>query len=308
MPADGAHPNLMRVLISGATGFIGSALAKFLKDAGHEVVALTRTPRAPGDVGWDPASGQIDAAGLENLDAAVHLAGESLSAGRWTPDRKRSMRASRVDGTRLLASALAGCARRPRVLVSASAIGIYGDRGDERVDEWSAPGKDFLSQLAVAWEAAAAPAENAGIRVVHPRFGLVLDPHGGALSALLPTARFGLGGPLGSGRQWWSWVTLDDTVSALATLIRDDRMRGPVNVVAPEAVPQKSFASALGRVLGRPAFLPMPGFALSLLLGEMANAMILAGQHVHPARLEASQFAFRDPELEPALRRILGRS
>jgi uncharacterized protein (TIGR01777 family) len=298
----------MRVLISGATGFIGSALAAHMKAAGHDVAALTRHPRSPQDIAWNPASGRIDAERLEGFDAVVHLAGESLANGRWSPARKQQLRASRVDATALLARTLAARARRPGVLISASAVGIYGDRGDQPLDESSPAGAGFLSDLAREWEAAAGPAEAAGIRVVHPRLGLVLDPAGGALEPLLPMARLGLGGPLGSGRQWWSWVTRDDVIRVLAFLIEDPRMSGPVNVVAPEAVRQREFARTLGRVLGRPAFLPAPAFALALMLGEMAGAMLLAGQHVHPARLDTAGFAFQDPALEPALRRLLGQS
>lgn len=298
----------MRVLISGASGFIGFALAARLEAAGREVIVLSRRARRPQDAVWDPSAGRIDARRIEGVDAVVHLAGEPLAAGRWTPARKRIMRASRVDGTMLLARTLAEFTHRPRVLVSVSAIGIYGNRGEEVLEDASPPGSDFLSELAVAWEAAAQPAEAAGIRVVHPRLGLVLGPNGGALEALLPTARLGFGGPLGSGRQWWSWITLDDAVSVLALAIDDDRMRGAVNVVTPAPVRQKEFAQALGRALGRPAFLPAPAFALSLLLGEMAEAMLLASQRVKPARLEAAGFRFRDPELEPALRRLLGRT
>ena len=298
----------MRVLISGATGFIGSALAAHLRAAGHDVTALTRHPRGPQDIAWEPASGRIDAERLEGFDAVVHLAGESLAKGRWSPARKQQMRASRVDATALLARTLAARARRPGVLISASAVGIYGDRGDQPLDESSSTGAGFLSDLARDWEAAAGPAEAAGIRVVHPRLGLVLDPAGGALEPLLPMARLGLGGPLGSGRQWWSWVTRDDVVRALAFLIEDPRMTGPVNVVAPGAVRQREFARMLGRVLHRPAFVPAPAFALALMLGEMADAMLLAGQHVHPARLSTAGFAFRDPALEPAFRRLLGPS
>jgi len=298
----------MRVLISGATGFIGSALAAHLRAAGHDVTALTRHPRGPQDIAWEPASGRIDAERLEGFDAVVHLAGESLAKGRWSPARKQQMRASRVDATALLARTLAARARRPGVLISASAVGIYGDRGDQPLDESSSTGAGFLSDLARDWEAAAGPAEAAGIRVVHPRLGLVLDPAGGALEPLLPMARLGLGGPLGSGRQWWSWVTRDDVIRALAFLIEDPRMTGPVNVVAPGAVRQREFARMLGRVLHRPAFVPAPAFALALMLGEMAGAMLLAGQHVRPARLTAAGFAFRDPALEPAFRRLLGPS
>lgn len=298
----------MRVLISGATGFIGSALAAHAQAAGHDVAALTRHPQGPHDIGWEPAGGRIDAERLEGFDAVVHLAGESLAKGRWSPARKQQMRASRVDATALLARTLAARTRRPAVLISASAVGIYGDRGDQPLDESSSTGAGFLSDLARDWEAAAGAAEVAGIRVVHPRFGLVLDPQGGALEPLLPMARLGLGGSLGSGRQWWSWVTRDDVTRALAFLIEDSRMKGPVNVVAPGAVRQHEFARTLGRVLHRPAFLPAPAFALSLMLGEMAGAMLLAGQHVRPARLGAAGFGFQDPALEPALRRLLGQS
>lgn len=298
----------MRVLISGATGFIGTALAGRLRSAGREVVALTRRPRQASDIAWDPSAGGIDAARLEGFDAVVNLAGESLAEGRWTPARKQRMRSSRVDGTALLSRALADRTRRPRVLVSGSAVGIYGDRADEVVDETSPAGPGFLGEMATAWEAAADPARRAGIRVVHPRLGLVLAPHGGALAPLLRATRWGAGGPLGSGRQWWSWITLDDVVSVLAMAIDDDRIAGPVNVVAPAAVRQREFAAALGRALNRPSFMPAPGFALRILLGEMADAMLLAGQHVRPSVLAAHRFAFQDPDLEPALRRLLGRA
>jgi uncharacterized protein (TIGR01777 family) len=213
-----------------------------------------------------------------------------------------------VDATALLARSLADRAWRPRVLVSVSAVGIYGDRGDETLDETSPPGSGFLSELAIAWEAAAAPAMAAGIRIVHPRLGLVLAPHGGALAPLLRVTRLGIGGPLGSGRQWWSWITLDDVVSVLVAVIHDETIRGPVNVVAPAPVVQKSFARTLGRVLNRPAFVPAPGFALRMLLGEMADAMLLAGQRVRPSVLDAHRFEFRDRDLEPALRRLLVQS
>ena len=295
-----------RVLVSGARGLIGSALLPGLRAQGHEVVVLTRRATGPGEVGWDPSRGRLEARSLEGFDAVVHLAGEPLAA-RWTPARKALIRESRVAGTRLLAGRLAGVARPPRVLVSVSAIGFYGDRGEEPLDEASPPGTGFLPGVCRAWEEAAAPAAGRGIRVVHPRLGLVLTPWGGALARMLPAFRLGLGGPLGDGRAWWSWVTLDDVLAVFQRALADESLAGPVNVVAPGAVRSGDFARALGRALGRPALLPVPALALRLLFGEMADGALLASARVTPARLQAAGYGFRFPGLEDALRHLLGR-
>ncbi|MBS1242186.1 MAG: uncharacterized protein H6R40_1613, partial [Gemmatimonadetes bacterium] len=264
-----------------------------------------RTP-GPDELGWDPAAGRIDAAGLEGVDAVVHLAGESIAGGRWTTERKRRITASRLDGTRLLAGALAGLDRKPAVLVSASAIGIYGDRGDEVLTEDSTTGSGFLAELGVDWEAAADPARQAGIRVVTPRLGIILAPGGGALERMLPPFRLGAGGPLGSGRQWMSWLTLDDAVGMLHHVMTRDTIEGPVNAVAPAPVTNVEFARILGRTLHRPAVVPVPGLALELAFGELAREALLGSQRVRPAVLETHRYPFRDPTLHPALQRLLG--
>jgi uncharacterized protein (TIGR01777 family) len=295
----------MRVLVSGGRGLIGSALLAGLRARGDETCVLTRRATGSGEVGWDPAAGRLDARSLEGFDAVVHLAGEPIAA-RWTPQRKALIRESRVAGTRLLALRLADLERPPGVLVSASAIGFYGDRGDELLDEASPPGRGFLPQLCREWEAAAAPAAARGIRVVHPRMGIVLTTRGGALARLLPAFRLGLGGPLGDGRAWWSWVTLDDAIAVLERMLTGKELAGPVNVVAPGAVTNRVFSRVLGHVLRRPAVLPVPALALRALLGEMAQGALLASAHVTPARLQAAGHAFRFPGLEDALRHLLG--
>jgi hypothetical protein len=295
-----------RVLVSGARGLIGSALLPGLRALGFEPVALTRGAAGPGEIGWDPPRGRLDSAALEGFEAVVHLAGEPLAA-RWNPARRALIRESRVAGTRLLAGRLAQLERPPRVLASVSAIGFYGDRGDEPLDEASPPGTGFLPGVCSEWEAAAAPAAERGIRVVHPRLGLVLTPGGGALARMLPMFRLGLGGPLGDGRAWWSWVALDDALAILQLALADEGLAGPVNVVAPGAVRAGDFARSLGRALGRPALLPVPAFALRLLFGEMADEALLASARVAPARLQAAGYAFRFPALEGALRHLLGR-
>lgn len=295
----------MKVLVAGGTGFIGRALTGALAAERHEVRALTRRPEEGGAhaVRWNPAAGDLDRAGLAWADAVVNLAGATI-ARRWTPRVTREIRESRVDATRFLARALAALARPPRVLVSASAIGYYGDRGDELVDESSAPGEDFLSQVTRDWESAAAPAAAAGIRVVLPRIGLVVAPRGGLLAPLLPIFRLGLGGPLASGRQWWSWITLDDLVGVITFALREEALRGPVNAVAPHPVTNADFARTLGRVLRRPALIPVPAFALRLRYGKAADGALLTGCRVSCARLVAAGFTFRAPELEPALRSL----
>lgn len=296
----------MRIVISGASGLIGSALVRELTAGGHEVLRLSRGGGAPGTVPWDPAAGRLDPRALEGVEAVVHLAGENIAGGRWTPARKAAIRDSRLRSTDLLARAVAGLERPPRVFVSASALGFYGDRGDERLTESSPPGRGFLADVCREWEGASAPAEAAGLRVVHIRIGLVLARQGGALAEMLLPFRLGLGGPLGSGRQWWSWITLDDVVGAFRHALVDESVRGPVHGVA-GAVTNRDFTRTLCRVLRRPMFLPVPRVALRLLMGEMADALLLASARLEPGRLRDTGYRFRDPELEPALRRLLAR-
>jgi uncharacterized protein len=299
----------MKILISGSSGLIGSALARFLTAQGYTVARLVRpkTPQAGGDVLWDPEAGTIDASRLEGFDAVVHLAGESIAGGRWTAARKARISDSRVKGTRLLAAALAGLEHRPRVLVSASAMGYYGDRGDEVLREDSPPGTGFLAEVCRAWEQAADPAREKGIRAVTLRTGLVLAGSGGALPRMLPPFKLGIGGVIGSGRQYWSWITLDDLVAVAHHVLVNESVEGPVNVVVPRAVTNREFTETLGRVLSRPTLFPLPGFVARLALGEMANELLLASQRLEPARLVASGFQYRFPGLEPGLRHVLGK-
>lgn len=297
----------MRVLVSGSSGLIGSALLSSLSVADHSVSRLVRpgkTP-APGDVSWDPAAQRIDLAALEGFDAIVHLAGENIAAGRWTPARKHRIRDSRVKSTRLLAESLAALARPPSVLVAASAIGFYGDRDDEALTEESPVGSGFLPEVCQEWEAAAGPAAQKRIRVVNLRFGMVLAADGGALRVMLLPFRLGLGGPLGSGRQWVSWIARDDLVGIIQHAIADERLQGPVNAVTPEPVTNRDFSRALGRVLHRPAVMPVPAFALRLMLGEMADGLLLASARVSPAKLRASGYRFLHPRLDSALQNLL---
>ncbi len=297
----------MRVLVSGASGLVGAALVPMLASGGHTVTRLGRGRAGPGDVTWDPAAGALEASALEGFDAVVHLAGESLSQ-RWSAAARARIRSSRVQGTGLLAGALARLERPPRVLVSASAIGFYGDRGDEPLDESSAAGDGFLAEVTREWEAAVAPAEARGIRVVRVRIGVVLTPQGGALARLLPLFRLGAGGPLGSGRQWLSWIVLDDLLGVLHAAMTREDLPGVVNATAPEPLPQREFARTLGRVLARPAFVPAPAFALRALLGrEFADTLLLGGARVLPAALERARHAFRFRTLEEGLRHVLGR-
>ena len=295
------------IAISGASGLVGTAVAKALAARGDRVLRLVRKPPGRDDIRWDPAGGTIDAPRLEGVAGVVHLAGESIADGRWTAERKRRIRDSRVAGTRLLAEALSRLTRKPAVLVSASAVGIYGDRGDEPLDESSATGQGFLADVGREWEAATEPAAGAGIRVVLLRLGIVLAPHGGALAKMLPPFRLGLGGRLGRGTQWMSWITLDDAVRVvLAALDRPD-LAGPVNAVAPAPVTNAEFTRLLAASVHRPAIFPVPAAALELLFGEMARAALLASQRVLPRRLAAAGFVFEDPALGPALRRVVSR-
>lgn len=300
----------MHVAVTGASGLLGSALLPFLTTGGHRAIPVTRRSDASSAIRWDPATGAIDTAAFEGLDAVVHLAGENVGA-RWTRERKRRIRESRAGGTRLLAETLAGLRRPPRVLVSASAVGVYGDRGDEVLTEDATPTgppADFFVELGREWEAATEPARAAGIRVVILRFGIVLTPAGGALARMLPAFRAGGGGPLGNGRQWVSWISVDDAVGAVHHALFTDELAGPVNAVAPQPVTSRSFAATLGRVLHRPAVIPAPALALGLLFGEMAETALLGSQRVSASRLAAAGYAFRHPSLEGALRHVLGRA
>lgn len=305
MQSTGRPPGLS-VGVTGASGLVGQALTASLAARGLRVTRIVRRRPAPGELWWDPARGEIDRAGLAGLDAVVHLAGENLASRRWTPKRKRELLESRVRATQLLARALASMPRRPAVLVSASAIGIYGDRGDEMLDETSSIGSDFLADLCRAWEAAAEPAAAAGVRVVHPRFGLILSPLGGALAKALLPFQLGAGARLGRGTQWMSWVSIGDAVDAIEWLLRRDDLRGPVNVVAPRPVTNAEYTRTLARVLSRPTLLAAPAPVLRLLLGELADAALLASQRVQPAVLQRTSFQFRHPTLEPALHHLLG--
>ena len=303
----------MTVAVTGASGLIGRALTHFLTTGGHTVVRIGRGSvderSGPGlrDVQWDPAAGRLDPAALEGVDAVVHLAGASVNA-RWTPRRRRAILESRIQGTRLLAETLAQLTRPPRVLVSASAIGFYGDRGDDVLDETAPRGAGFLAEVTAAWEDAADPARAAGIRVVHPRLGVVLSARGGALPKLTLPMQLGAGGPIGGGEQWWSVVALDDVLGAVLAMLADASLVGAVNVVLPEPVRNAEFARTLGRVLRRPAVLPTPALAVRLALGwEAADELLLASQRVVPARLLASEFRFRHAPLERALRFEMGR-
>jgi uncharacterized protein (TIGR01777 family) len=287
---------------------VGSQLVPFLRAGGHDVVRLVRRRATASDeIFWDPATNQIDAASLEGMDAVIHLAGASIAGGRWTATRKAAILGSRQRGTSLLAETLTRLQRPPRVLISASGIGYYGDAGSTVLTEESPLGEGFLAGVCQAWEEATAPAAASGIRVVLPRFGVVLAGSGGLLTRLATAFRFGLGGPLGSGEQFMSWIALDDLLGVLLQAIADDRLAGPVNAVAPQAVSNRSFAETLGRVLSRPAVLRAPAPALRLVAGELADELILASQLARPARLEDVGFSFALPALEDALRHELGR-
>ena len=293
----------MKVALTGSHGLIGSALADRLAGAGHQVVKLVRGPAGPGEVQWDPSRGSIDAAALEGVDAAVHLAGAGVGDHRWTAAYKAKVLASRVDGTTLLAKTLATLSPTPRTLLSGSAVGFYGDRGDVELTESSPPGRGFLADLCIQWEEATGAAESAGIRVVHLRTGIVMSGQGGALKKQLPLFKFGLGGRLGSGRQYLSWIALADELAAIEHCLTTPTIRGPVNLTAPGPVTNASFTAALGRAVHRPALLAVPAFALRLALGrEFADEALLGGQRVLPGLLGASGYTFRLPRLDDALR------
>lgn len=295
----------LTVALSGSSGLIGSALAVYLNSGGHHVKRLIRraSGRQPDEMAWNPATGEADWTGV---DAVVHLAGESVAA-RWTPAKKARIRDSRVIATERLARSLARAARPPDVLVCASAVGFYGNRGDEELDEQSSAGTGFLAEVAQDWERAAEPAVEAGIRVVHVRFGVVLSPRGGALGQIVTPFSLGMGGPISSGRQYWSWISIDDAIGAIEHCLMTPSLAGPVNLVAPRPVTNREFTATLARVLHRPALIPVPARAIRLALGEMADEMLLASARVLPRRLECSGYPFRHPDLETALRHLLGR-
>jgi uncharacterized protein (TIGR01777 family) len=299
----------MDVAITGSHGFIASKLIPALKDKGHRVLRLVRTAETePGSIHWDPEKGRIDAAGLEGIEAVVHLAGEGIGDRRWTDEQKRRILESRTKGTGLLATTLAELQRPPAVMVSASAVGYYGDRGDEVLTEESSPGTGFAADVCVRWEQAAEPAATAGIRVAHPRSGIVLGRTGGALKKMLLPFKLGLGGRLGSGRQWFSWIAIDDEVRVLLHLIERSELTGPVNATAPNPVTNAEFTKTFGRVLGRPTVIPVPTIGLKLVFGsEAVDEGLLTSQRALPARLESDGFEFQTPELEGALRQVLNR-
>ncbi len=293
----------MRVLVSGASGLVGRALVARLEARGDFVASLVRRAGASG-VRWDPKAGTFDDTAAEGFDSVVHLAGENVAAGRWTEQRRSEIRESRVGGTKLLAQHLSALRRPPRVLVSASAVGFYGDGGAVECTEASPRGRGFLAEVCGDWEAACDPASARGIRVVKPRIGLVLAREGGALAQMLPAFKLGLGGRLGDGKQWMSWITLADLVSVIEHAIADETLRGPVNAVAPEPATNGQFTATLAAVLGRPAFLVVPAVVLRGALGGMADELLLSGARVVPARLREGGFQFRHPKLEPALRAL----
>ena len=299
----------MKILVTGSSGLVGAALVPLLSGGGYGVTRLVRFRPRPGaaEVRWDPVAGTVDTAGLEGVGAVVHLAGESIAAGRWTADKKARIRDSRVNGTRRLCESLARLTQPPQAIVCASAIGYYGDRGEERLREESPAGSGFLAEVCQEWEAAAEPARQRGIRVVHLRIGVVLSPAGGALAQMLFPFRMGLGGKIGGGRQYLSWIAIDDLVSVILHVLTTNTLQGPVNAVAPNPVTNLEFTRTLGRVLARPTLFPMPAFAARLAFGEMADELLLASARVEPTRLLASDYRFRHPELEGALRHLLGK-
>jgi len=297
----------MKILVSGSHGLVGKTLIKALEIDGHEIYRLVRhAPDSSKEIEWSPERYSIAISMIEGFDAVCHLAGESIASGRWSDEKKLKIRESRTKGTKLLSDALANLRHPPKTLISASAIGYYGNRGDEVLTEASAPGSDFLSEVCVEWEKATEHATTMGIRVVNTRFGIILDKEGGALSKMLPPFRMGIGGRIGAGRQWMSWIALDDVVGALKFVLANEALSGPVNFVAPNPVTNAEFTKALGQALSRPTFFPIPAFGVRLAFGEMADALLLSSQKVAPKTLQNAQYQFRYPELRNALQKILG--
>ncbi|HEY0099108.1 MAG TPA: TIGR01777 family oxidoreductase [Pyrinomonadaceae bacterium] len=301
----------MKIIVTGSSGLIGSALVASLTQRGDEVTRLVREKSGAARAGearevlWSPSRGELNGAELEGHDAAIHLAGDPIAEGRWTDEKKRRIRESRVQGTTLLAGTLARLSAPPRVLLTASAVGYYGDRGAELLTEASAPGEDFLSGVCREWEASAEAAKAAGIRVVKLRFGVVLSGAGGALTKMLTPFKLGVGGKIGSGKQYMSWIALEDALGAILHALTHEELAGAVNVVAPRAVTNAEFTKTLGSVLGRPTLFFVPAFAARLAFGEMADAALLASQRAEPTQLKATGYAFKYPELEGALRHEL---
>ena len=296
----------MKILLSGSNGLIGSELLALLKNKGHSISRLVRakTGSREEEVLWNPVARVIDAKKLEGFDAVIHLAGESI-VGRWTPEKKAQIRDSRVKGTRFLAESVSRSAHPPKHFLCASAIGIYGDRGGETVSEESSPGTGFLAETGGEWEKACEPATQKGLRVVNLRTGVVLNPKGGALKQMLPPFRLGMGGVLGSGQQFMSWITLTDEVHAIHHALVTDSIRGPVNLVAPNPVTNREFTKSLGAALHRPTVLPVPAFAVRLLFGEMGQELLIASTRVEPRRLKSTGYRFQHPDLDGALRALL---
>lgn len=298
----------MKILLSGASGLLGSALSHTLTDNGHEIFRLVRRPLDDDHaIYWKPSAGALDSASVDSFDIVIHLGGANLAEGRWTESRKRILVDSRVNSTRLLATTLASLDKKPNLFICASATGFYGDRGDELLTEDAAAGQGFLADLTKQWEQACAPAVQAGLRTVNLRFGIVLSPEGGALRKMLLPFKLGIAGKLGSGDQYWSWISLNDVVGAVQHVIANKSIAGPVNVTAPSPVTNAEFTKTLGRVLNRPTIFPAPAFALKLAMGEMADEALLSSQRVIPRTLADSGYDFIHADLETTLRQLLNR-
>ena len=300
----------MKIVVTGSHGFIAQALLPSLVSSGHTILRLVRS--TPGvennEYSWDPYNGKLDTSIFDGVDAVIHLGGESIAAGRWTTSNKQRILESRTIPTRFLADTLASCTSPPKTFICASAIGYYGDRGEEIVTEESSPGTDFLANVCREWEAATSPVATKGVRVVNLRFGLILSKAGGALAKLLLPFKFGVGGKLGSGNQYWSWISIDDVIGIIHHALMNQSVRGPVNIVSMNAVMSGEFTKILGKVLSRPAIVPAPAFALRLMLGEMADALLLSSARVHPKKLLDTHYNFQYTDLEGALQHLLGKS
>ena len=297
----------LMIAVSGASGLVGSALIPLLTTNGHVVRRMVRSEpdHSLNEIGWDPAGGHLDSTGLEGVDAVIHLGGESIASGRWNAAKRKRIRDSRIGSTHLLAQTMANMVRPPRVLLCASATGFYGDRGEESLTEKAGPGQSFLARVCREWEEMTLPAREAGIRVANLRFGVVLSPNGGALQQMLPLFRLGLGGRLGAGNQYWSWIGIDDAIGAVDHALANQDLAGPVNVTTPEPVTNRQFTAILAKVLRRPAVLPAPSAALRFALGLMADELLLASARVIPEQLLGSGYEFRNRDLESALRHLL---